>query len=256
VNALVTVVTEATLKQRLRTEQEELLAASSAAAANGSNHHDQNASYSSNKKQLALSNEYAAWTSFFSFIMLMVFAGIIGDLGQVKTVWHPDDTWEKEDDQNNSTTIRYNHDLNSIHGNRQRLIIGTIGLAALVTLSRFAERLSKHFICVCESALTFSVVQAARRMSGVYVLAALFDEAFPTSMMWGSLFVAIGLVGHTWASSWQTPTTTVRDNGDDHHGSTRSRRMNHPKDEAYEMVAITPPTEYDDDSSSSTEERR
>ena len=54
------------------------------------------------------------------------------------------------------------------------------------------ERLSKHWICVCDSAVTFSVVQAARRISGVYIIGFVFRERFSKGLLAGSILSGIG----------------------------------------------------------------
>ena len=173
-NALLSVITEAALKETLRAEQ----------------HRQQQEQQS----KLLLSNEYAMWTSFLSFCLLGCFSAVTGDLSRLfsqikgKSCAHVDnDGGEIVDGTSEAipplpTTLF--------------LILCLVS----ITISRFAERLCKHWICVRDSAMTFSIVQAARRLSGVFVFAALFAEAFTPSMLVGSLVAGTGFVWHTWAS--------------------------------------------------------
>ena len=80
--------------------------------------------------------------------------------------------------------------------------------------------------------MTFSIVQAARRLSGIFILALLFGEAFPQSMAIGSCLAAIGFAGHAWA-------TTVQQRN--HHPL--NERSSGKADRNYELVSLTPPTE-------------
>ena len=72
------------------------------------------------------------------------------------------------------------------------LSVAVVCLLSLLTVSRFGERLSKYLICVIDSAVTFSIVQAARRLSAIYMLALIFHEQFSTSLWIGSILCTIG----------------------------------------------------------------
>ena len=135
--------------------------------------------------KLQLSNEYAMWTSLFSF----------GILGTLIALWqitlHNNDvspvrlsiSCEEEGDSMSTTTSA-------------STVVAVVCLLLLVTITRFTERLSKQYICVRDSAMTFSVVQAARRLSGVFILALAFGERLPMSMLVGAACSAVGFGLH------------------------------------------------------------
>ena len=130
-NALMTVVTEGVLKETLRLENERLLSeggAGMASEGNGPAH------------KLLLSNAYAMWTTMLSFGVLVGASAVAGDLGHWPA---PDASCANPSATPSATTTAV-----------------AMGLClALVGLTRFAERLSKHYICVRDSAMTFSVIQ-------------------------------------------------------------------------------------------------
>jgi hypothetical protein len=171
------------------------------------------------------------WTSFFSFLLLMIPIS-------VKTVLynHRQETSDEahhlfagcEDTPTNTKNNTKYH---------SHVMIPILLLLACLGLSRFMERLSKHFICVVDSAMTFSIVQAARRLSGVYIIAIMFGESFSAAMIGGSLVSSLGFALHGWqsvimksdkkqssgnykpvatnSSDMQSTASTVSDNDDD-----------------------------------------
>lgn len=177
-NSLIAVITEATLKQTLRAEQERLALTSCIRKQQLA------------PSKLALSNEYAMWTSFFAFVLLTSTAAMTGQVSQVLV-----ETGRLSCDEDDSNRV----DDGTFAPSRQSIILWTLSLLC-VTVSRFAERLCKHWICVRDSAMTFSLVQAVRRLSGVFVLAALFGEAFPLSMVVGSMLASFGFALHTYGA--------------------------------------------------------
>eukprot|EP00977_Amphora_coffeiformis_P004643 scaffold1000_cov166-Amphora_coffeaeformis.AAC.33 len=209
-NSLLSVITEATLKDTLRAEHERML----------SQTEDQQ-----QPSKLVLSNEYAMWTSFFSFLLLIGTAVITGQFsGGLGTT-----NFEQLSCSDNYMAHTPASDSNS----RAQWILLILSLT-FVTLSRFAERLIKHWICVRDSAMTFSIVQAARRLLGVFVLAALFGEAFPGSMVAGSILAGMGFALHTWA--------TLMKRDMDVNSTTPLTK----EDRDYELVSLAPPTEIDE----------
>ena len=177
-NALCAVGTEALLKQTLQQEEQRLLT-------------QQQQQQQQPPSKLLLSNAYSMWTSFFSFLLLMIPIS-------VKTILY----------NNHQETAEQAHPLfagcedttannNTKHA---QVMIPMLLLLACLGLSRFIERLSKHFICVVDSAMTFSIVQAARRLSGVYIIAILFGESFSAAMIGGSLVSSLGFALHGWCS--------------------------------------------------------
>lgn len=160
-NALLAVLTEATLKATLKEEQERLLG-------------------DKDPSKLLLSNAYSMWTTMFSFVILLGSMAVTKEKGPIIV----GDSYCIEE---SSTT-------------KSHLIAVTFCLI-LVGLSRFAERLSKHWICVADSAMTFSLVQAGRRMSGVFLLAWLFQEDFGVGMWIGSIVCVIGFAVHSSSSN-------------------------------------------------------
>lgn len=82
------------------------------------------------------------------------------------------------------------------------MLLIAIGLClAFLAISRFLERLCKHFICVYDSAVTFSTVQAARRWLGIYIVGWIFREEFANGMVVGSLISGAGFVLHGYDAS-------------------------------------------------------
>ena len=211
-NSLLSVITEATLKDMLRAEQERVLLQTKGQR---------------QPSKLLLSNEYAMWTSFFAFFLLMGSAVIEGEFsGEISNI-----RFEQLSCPNNDTLDK-KPDINDNDSQADRLFF--ILSLTFVTLSRFAERWTKHWICVRDSAMTFSIVQAARRLLGIFILAALFGEAFPRSMVVGSVLAGMGFTLHTW-------TTLVK--GD--RVCDTAAPLN-KEDSDYELVSLAPPTEMDD----------
>jgi hypothetical protein len=167
-NAGCAVLTEATLKETLKEEEHRTIRCGNCAS----------------PSKLLLSNAYSMWTTLFSFSISSVPAILSGQLqGAFQDA--------------NIFAEPCSHDDSSAVSNASALFTSML---LLLGVSRFGERLSKHWICVADSAITFSLVQAARRLSGIFILAALFQEVFPRSMTVGSSCSAIGFALHCWYS--------------------------------------------------------
>lgn len=164
-NAACNVIAEGALKKTLREEENRML---------------ENDDSRLPASKLLLSNSFSMWTSFFSFTILAIPAAFLRDanLEDQPTLDLP------------STAEDFSYTLDA------RLMLGLC--FGFLTISRLGERLSKHWICVADSAVTFSLVSAARRQSGVFILAALFHESFPKSMIAGSIASGMGFALHFW----------------------------------------------------------
>ena len=90
-------------------------------------------------------------------------------------------------------------------------VIIIVGIClGLLGLSRFLERLCKHWICICDSAVTFSIVQAARRVLGVYIIGFIFHEPFSQGLWIGSICSGIGFyLKYLFRNDTTTKTTTT-----------------------------------------------
>ena len=219
INSFIAVITEATLKQTLRAEQESLAAIAT---------HTNNLQREPSK--LALSNEYAMWTSLLSFVILTGSAVVSGQLSQLST--DTGDLSSCSAHMNFTTSAETNaNDAKMATPAPPHFMLWIFSLI-LITCSRFAERLCKHWICVRDSAMTFSLVQAARRLTGVFALAALFGEAFPRSMVVGTGLAGMGFALH--ASAGVVAAASPKD----------SRRPDACKEQEYQLVSL-PPTEMD-----------
>jgi CRT-like, chloroquine-resistance transporter-like len=177
-NAVCNVITEATLKETHQTEVGRRL--------------DSMDSCLTPPSKLLLSNSFSAWTSLFSFLLLALPTILFGKESATKLA-----------------------DLSCVvlvSDQRFGLIL-SLSLV-LLAISRLGERLSKHWICAADSAVTFSVVAALRRISGVFILAALFHESFPRSMIVGSCTSAVGFFLHFW---YEKPYGFAVDSMDDKH---------------------------------------
>jgi len=176
-NALCSVVTEATLKQSLKEEEDLLLQDKTKLA----------------PSKLQLSNSYSMYTSLFSF-------GIIGSIVGVQMLLSLE-----EEDHGLTTGMNFSCEqagaAMEITTAASSAVAVACFLLVLVTLTRFSERLSKHYICVRDSAMTFSVVQAGRRLSGVFLLALMFQESLPVSMLIGTACSAVGFALHWYGGS-------------------------------------------------------
>lgn len=171
-NSLCSVGTEAVLKKSLKEEQDRLCLESSSAP----------------PSKLLLSNAYSMYTSFFSFGILLPLSLFTGR-----------DHYEKEDKRyleasNSTTTCSDTSADDASTSTAAHAIIGTC--LVLLAVSRFLERLCKHFICVHDSAVTFSMAQAARRWLGIYIVGLIFREDFARGMVWGSLISGAGFILH------------------------------------------------------------
>jgi UAA transporter family len=182
-NSLCSVGAEALLKQTLQNEQDRLFL------------EEQQSSLPPSK--LLLSNSYSMWTSFFSFGLLVIPVLFLSQNEDPK-------------DARNSTIASCPNNLpqdditaaaSSLDYDPSRALLGAMGLClAFLGISRFLERLGKHFICVHASAVTFSMVQAARRWWGIYIVGLLFREGFAHGMIVGSLVSGIGFLLHGYAA--------------------------------------------------------
>lgn len=181
-NSLCSVGTEATLKQTLKAEQDRLLL-------------QQSQQQPGPPSKLLLSNSYSMWTSFLSFGLLVVPVSLL----------HKNENSDIHEFNNStmqSCPVSQHNEPASAALARPRTILLAIGLClALLGISRFLERLCKHFICVYDSAVTFSMVQAARRWLGIYIVGLLFQEGFANGMIAGSLISGAGFILHSYASS-------------------------------------------------------
>eukprot|EP01063_Lacrimia_lanifica_P020561 TRINITY_DN27859_c0_g1_i1.p1 TRINITY_DN27859_c0_g1~~TRINITY_DN27859_c0_g1_i1.p1 ORF type:complete len:411 (+),score=62.53 TRINITY_DN27859_c0_g1_i1:51-1283(+) len=176
-NALLAVVTEATLKRTLKEEEAKAVAAAGASGAAPS--------------KLLLSNAYAMWTSAMAFVMLLAGAVLSGLIWEAEA---PDAACDAGSVSGNSA--RADGGVETSSGAPPGVWAAFVTVLALVAFTRFAERLAKHWICVRDSALTFSLVQAGRRLAAVFVLAAVFRESLPLSMVLGALVAGTGFILH------------------------------------------------------------
>ncbi|CAB9524105.1 expressed unknown protein [Seminavis robusta] len=191
-NALCSVVTEALLKETLQEEQDRQLQQSTQSA--------------SSPSKLLLSNSYSMWTSFFSFSLLAIPA-LIEQTRNSST----DLALSQPSSGGSNSSICPSIDPTRVNQATAEVMNGpvdhsTISYAiaiclALLGASRFLERLCKHFICVHDSAVTFSIVQAARRWFGIYIVGILFHEGFDMGMMVGSLVSGVGFLLHAMSSA-------------------------------------------------------
>jgi len=214
-NAACSVWTEGFLKNLLTEEQERLLGRMG-------HHHEQPSRLPS---KLLLSNAYSMWTSFFAFCILLVAAALGGQLFTLRESLTPSDGGSSASMENAL-----------VRDSPSRTVV--LILLFLVGLSRFLERLSKYWICVCDSAMTFSVVQAARRLFGVYLLAVVFDESLNRTMWIGSLCCGLGFVLHAWKPERRELELSTEC------GRTRSPKEISRKDGSghmYELVSTTNP---------------
>jgi len=164
-NALLTVITEGVLKESLRAEQVNKVEPTSDAAG----------------LKLLFANHYALWTTTFSFLFLALPALVSGEFGVLSL----ESTCEETE----------------THDTVSKSLLALCLL--MVASTRFAERLSKHYICVRESAAVFSIVQAARRICGMFLIALLFQEELPPSLLGGAVCSGGGFFLH-WFGSQQT----------------------------------------------------
>jgi len=168
-DASLAVLTEATLKRILKVEEERLPVESNVTKV---------------PSKLLLSNVYSMWTAFFSFTLLVPVVFLSGQFREGLDVLQ-------------SSVQEPTNDTAMISSSKLPMVL--ILSLSFLGISRFTARLSKYWICVVDSAVTFSLVQAARRLSGVFVIAFLFNEGFPLQMLIGSLFSGVGFALHYWS---------------------------------------------------------
>mmetsp|Transcript_32119 Transcript_32119/g.67949 ORF Transcript_32119/g.67949 Transcript_32119/m.67949 type:complete len:417 (+) Transcript_32119:313-1563(+) len=180
-NSLCSVGTEAMLKQTLKEEQDRLL----------ETHQD---SSSKSPSKLLLSNAYSMYTSFFSFGLLLIPLSIFSRREQYNEDRYLSISSNSTSSCPDATNIDDTYNLTAV---RVTILI----CLALLAISRFLERLCKHFICVYDSAVTFSMAQAARRWLGIYIVGWMFREEFAKGMIIGSLISGVGFVLHGYDAS-------------------------------------------------------
>lgn len=177
-NSACAVIIEATLKQTLHEEEARTLV-----------HRDHVP-----PSKLLLSNAYFMWTSLLSFFLLIVPSVLSGQLQGI---------FQEADERAENC-----HAMELSTSSINKILLSML---SLLGVSRFGERLSKHWICVSDSAVTFHLIQAGRRLSAVYFLAALFNESFPHSMVVGSIFSAVGFALHFWFGRLESdPESAIR----------------------------------------------
>lgn len=218
-NASCSVWTEGTLKRLLRQEQHRALGVYRRRNSEGTAD-EQDAEPS----KLLVSNCFSMWTSFFAWIILIVPSFVSGQTSKL---------FEHREVGGRTSCSRESPDCRDLSrtwtASEVQCIVAI--MLALLTISRFAERLSKHWICVADSAVTFSFVQAARRLSAVFVLAALFHENFPYTMVWASCFCAVGFGFHFHYGRLSTLPDDGRQNQQyelvpTHHASSKEQALN------------------------------
>lgn len=234
-NALCSVGTEAVLKQTLQEEEERQLSEQQQQQQPSWQHekhheehfHDQETTSTITAlpqlppSKLFLSNAYSMWTSFFSFLLLCL-PVLFDEFTNHKS--NNNDASSVASSSNLELSVTYNVGGSTIDSSADTTTDMTtttttpdgssatainthavaIGLCLVpLALSRFLERLSKHFICVNDSAVTFSIVQAARRWSGIFIIGLLFngyEHIDSKGMILGSLVSGVGFALHTKAA--------------------------------------------------------
>ena len=220
-NALCSVGTEAMLKKTLQQEEERLRR--QLHHENGDNDKSYDSEMPLQPSKLFLSNAYSMWTSFFSFVLLGIPA-----------------LWKELSSRNtgniDSSANSLLPSLSSPDTPIATLTTTTInpgdamvGLClVLLILSRFLERLAKYIICVFDSAVTFSVVQAARRWSGIYIVGILFHRyehlLASRGMLVGSLISGLGFLLHAREATVQS-TTPIGSTPNSHSSETAAEHV-------------------------------
>lgn len=203
-NAFCSVGTEAMLKKTLQQEEERLQR--QLCHANEDDCSSEQPPFPQPSK-LFLSNAYSMWTSFFSFVLL-----------GIPVLWK-----ELSSESTGSDSRANSLPLPSpspdtltptLPTTANNPAVAMIGLClVLLALSRFLERLAKYIICVFDSAVTFCIVQAARRWSGIYIIGILFYRyeslLISRGMLVGSLISGLGFLLHAREATTQS-TTTIR----------------------------------------------
>lgn len=143
---------------------------------------------------LLVSNSYSMWTSFFAFLILGIAVVLSGQVQDIYATFQ-------------ESCYVLHHEAASNFDAKSAFV----SFLLLLLISQFTEHLSKHWICVTDSAVTFSFPQAARRLSGVFILAALFKEDFAASMVVGSVCSTISFSMHFWYSLPRTVETASKE---------------------------------------------
>ena len=219
-NALCSVGTEAMLKNTLRQEEERLLALQHQQHDDDDddddldNYNDHSQVLPSQPSQppskLFLSNAYSMWTSFFAFVILAL-----------ASLWKEERNKDEFNMIDTTATVKNDPPPAAAALTVQTWSAVIVGLLLLLLgVSRFLERLAKHFICVHDSAVTFSIVQAARRWSGIFIIGLALHEQIGTSLLVGSVVSGIGFALHTREATNRSATT--RNDNQDNFGTVQS----------------------------------
>ena len=194
-NALCSVLTEKLLKAALQKEESRMDHATSSSAfktdlelssANDVLHsHAETTLYPQRvPSKLMHSNLYAMTTSFFSWVIMIVFGTATQSFRSIPSL------------RNHCTAAASANTINQNEPRKYLTITSFVICFLLIVGSRFGERISKHWICVHDSALTFQLINVGRRIFGVLVLAVLFQEPFSLGMQAGALLTSIGFGMH------------------------------------------------------------
>uniref|UniRef100_A0A7S2Y710 EamA domain-containing protein n=1 Tax=Entomoneis paludosa TaxID=265537 RepID=A0A7S2Y710_9STRA len=194
-NALCSVLTERLLKATLLDEEQKAIRATARMALDNDGRHQEALPPPS---KLMVTNLYSMTTSGFSFVTIAIFGCMRSEFHKLpslrdncpheETLVVPVLAYRSSEDISQSTLIK----------NTTTSGVIVVLCFALIVVSRFGERLSKHWICLYDSAMTFSLVQAGRRLSGVLIMAVLFQETFRVGMWVGTLCCGIGFCLHAW----------------------------------------------------------
>lgn len=220
-NAICSVGTEAMLKKTLQQEEDRL----QLQLHRDHEDNDTPSNYelppfpSSPPSKLFLSNTYSMWTSFFSFLLL-----------GIPVLWK--ERYLYNSSRHSASGLSSPSTPNTqaptpISANGNHGVTTLVICLVLLALSRFLERLAKYAICVYDSAVTFSIVQAARRWSGIYIVGILFygyeHLLISRGMVAGSLMSGLGFMLHA-----REATTMATASGNSQNGTTGSRSHKRP----------------------------
>jgi len=203
-NALCAVWTEATLKATLAEEEERLMRVHMSTLPSAQEKDDDNSeplpTTRKTPSKLLVSNAYSMWTTYLCFCILILPASLTGQIQHLSL--DVVDLCGVESQSDNIDQQKEDHStFSNISTSISAPVLVIIMWLSLIGVSRFFERLSKYWICVCESAMTFSLIQAARRLLAVFVLAWLFGESFPLSMWAGASCSATGFLLNYWSAT-------------------------------------------------------
>lgn len=160
--SLMTVVADGFLKKRLQDEESKNVA---------SGHGD----VTPISSELLLSNFYSMSTTAFSFLVL-VLPFLISDESRLLS----------------SGVLSTSSNECAAGTHRQSSDVGFWSLVVLIGLTRFLEKNCKYYMTLRESAFFFSVVQSARRLIGVFVLAGFLGEHLSEGTYLGAALSILG----------------------------------------------------------------